>query len=228
MITPTDQTVVAEETVTWRCVVAANPSAQITWRKDGNTLNRSSGVQISQGGNELGLKAVDRQDAGEYTCRAENNIGQNTVSAALEVHGETCHGTFVVALCSHAISVTSVGAKIVSSVVGVDGLVDSFVSMPCMAHGYPSPLMEWRRDGVSVGARPPYKIFSNGTLRIENVKQADSGSYLCVASNVAGTDMKIIQLDVHCKYRQCCPPCTNAMVTVSVYSRRSRHRYVSS
>ena len=94
---PFNQTVIVPFTVKWRCVVAANPTASITWRKDGNRLGTRGNVVIvtSDDGSELVLTNVSRRDAGAYVCRARNNVGRSTVSATLEVHGElTCLAVF--------------------------------------------------------------------------------------------------------------------------------------
>ena len=81
----------------------------------------------------------------------------------------------------------------------VEGLVGSAALLPCVTHGHPSPQVNWQRQGVIIGAIPPYSILPNGTLRIDNLQQANNGSYRCVASNVVGTDSKTVQLNVHCK-----------------------------
>ena len=84
---PSVQTVVAQSRVAWRCVVTANPSATITWSKDGGRLDDVPNAMISHDGSELTLTNVSRLDAGEYSCTATNDIGINTVSAQLEIHG---------------------------------------------------------------------------------------------------------------------------------------------
>ena len=91
------------------------------------------------------------------------------------------------------------GVKIVSDVDVVEALLNSTALLPCGANGHPSPQIEWQRGGTSVGAVLPYNVLPNGTLRIDDLEQADSGLYRCVASNVVGNDSKTIQLDVHCK-----------------------------
>ena len=84
---PSDQTVISQSTVAWRCTVTANPPAAITWSKDGGRLDDAPNAMISRGGSELTLTNVSRLDVGEYSCTATNDIGINTVSAQLEVHG---------------------------------------------------------------------------------------------------------------------------------------------
>ena len=85
----------------------------------------------------------------------------------------------------------------------VEGLEDRWALLPCATQGYPSPRVDWQREGVpgvSVIDHPRYRLLSNGTLRIDKLNQSDSAVYHCLTSNVAGSDRKSIQFDVHCKY----------------------------
>lgn len=45
-----------------------------------------------------------------------------------------------------------------------------------------------------------YSILENGFLHIESAHVTDTGRYLCMATNVAGTDRRRIDLQVHGKY----------------------------
>ena len=91
------------------------------------------------------------------------------------------------------------GAKIVSDIDMVEGLIESAALLPCVAYGHPSPQVEWQREGMTIGTIPPYNVLPNGTLRIDNLQLANDGLYRCVASNVVGNDSKTVQLNVHCK-----------------------------
>lgn len=45
-----------------------------------------------------------------------------------------------------------------------------------------------------------YSILENGFLHIQSAHVTDSGRYLCMATNAAGTDRRRIDLQVHGKY----------------------------
>lgn len=45
-----------------------------------------------------------------------------------------------------------------------------------------------------------YSILENGFLHIQSAQVTDSGRYLCMATNAAGTDRRRIDLQVHGKY----------------------------
>ena len=83
---PRNQTVIFQSTVVWLCVVSANPSATITWTKDGEQLGGRTNIVISH--DELKLTNVSRGDAGKYTCTASNDIGVVAVTVELEIHGK--------------------------------------------------------------------------------------------------------------------------------------------
>lgn len=67
-----------------RCLVEANPGAHsVVWRKDGSELIRSAEIQqLSHGGGNgnggsiLRLDRARRGDAGNYSCVAENLVGE--------------------------------------------------------------------------------------------------------------------------------------------------------
>lgn len=45
-----------------------------------------------------------------------------------------------------------------------------------------------------------YSILENGFLHIQSAHVTDTGRYLCMATNAAGTDRRRIDLQVHGKY----------------------------
>ena len=62
----------------------------------------------------------------------------------------------------------------------------------CQAEGFPRPVVNWTRLVMPLPARKT-KI-NKGTLTIKNLSPADSGYYVCVASNVMGT--KKVRIDL--------------------------------
>ena len=88
VVFPSDKTVISKESVKWHCKAEANPAAVIRWMKNGIRVGNSPNIKLSDDANTIEFQSVERQDAGEYTCRAKNKIGKSTVSATLEVYGE--------------------------------------------------------------------------------------------------------------------------------------------
>nr|SVE74391.1 EOG090X0BNZ [Daphnia barbata] len=70
--------------------------------------------------------------------------------------------------------------------------------LPCVVYGYPTPNIEWRREGeegqwetlIADGHfkfEPNNEGIANGTLLIEEVKIEDRDNYMCLASNELGS-----------------------------------------
>lgn len=59
-------------------------------------------------------------------------------------------------------------------------------SLPCRAHGYPTPAMTWFKDGERLPSEERHVILTTGSLRILLVQPSDQGVYTCQAINVIG------------------------------------------
>lgn len=96
-------------------------------------------------------------------------------------------------------------------------LVGSDVRLECHVKGEPTPEVQWYKDGAPVDAEifgPRMRITFDGVkcvLNLKTVEDADTGRYMCEASNKAGrvstfarllvvADIKILEADL--KLRQ--------------------------
>lgn len=70
------------------CSANANPAARVTWFKDGARLRGNSRITISLDGTQLTVADVRPEDAGVYTCVAENYVNQVSTSGSLQVTGQ--------------------------------------------------------------------------------------------------------------------------------------------
>ncbi|XP_074154764.1 striated muscle preferentially expressed protein kinase isoform X8 [Sminthopsis crassicaudata] len=70
-----------------KCIITANPPAQVSWQKDGTTLQNSERVLIRAEGERhtLLLQEARLADAGHYTITATNDLGQATCNASVSV-----------------------------------------------------------------------------------------------------------------------------------------------
>ena len=74
---PSDQTVIENQELTFHCTATGNPTAKITWLKDGKTVAQ---------GETLSFKP-NRSHAGKYLCLAENGLDVTVnATADLDVH----------------------------------------------------------------------------------------------------------------------------------------------
>ena len=70
------------------CTVHSSPRAQVTWTRDGQTLeNNSPDLVFGQEANKhsLTLKQISADTFGKYTCEAKNEFGMDRSS--IEVSG---------------------------------------------------------------------------------------------------------------------------------------------
>lgn len=73
-----------------------SPEPQVSWRKNGQTLNLSGNkrVRIVDGGN-LAIQDVRQSDDGRYQCVVKNVVGTRESSTAfLKVHSKFCFSVF--------------------------------------------------------------------------------------------------------------------------------------
>ena len=66
-------------------------------------------------------------------------------------------------------------------------------SLICATDGYPKPNVTWIK--VDSGQR-----FDGNTLNFTNINRNDGGQYRCEAVNDCGSDSRLQQIEVFCKY----------------------------
>lgn len=89
----------------------------------------------------------------------------------------------------------------------VEGLTGRSIVLPCQVSGQPFPVIQWLRDGASLDNTPSskFRLLSNGSLQISELRRSDAAAYQCVVSNEGGEDSVTLSLDVHCKMSPCVP-----------------------
>jgi len=164
---PTEQFARLDNDYKIRCVVRANPPANIDWLKE--SLIISTGDQFVIESDGLLIKEVDKENSGTYTCRArvaetgeleERDIVldvQEPPSLALEP----------------------------SDVRGVE--MDK-AEFKCEAVGSPKPKYTWVDwEGIDATEREGWKLDeTTGTLTAFHLRREDAGVYTCIAENNAG------------------------------------------
>lgn len=69
----------------------------------------------------------------------------------------------------------------------INALIHTTVELTCKPTGEPKPTIRWLfNDSLNLKSSKRFRILSNGNLRITNVSKADSGYYICEASNRLG------------------------------------------
>ncbi|KAL9836562.1 pro-neuregulin-2, membrane-bound isoform 2-T2 [Geothlypis trichas] len=82
------------EKISLKCeATAGNPQPSYKWFKDGKELKKSKDIRIKYGNGKkisrLQFNKVKLEDAGEYSCEAENVLGKDTVKGSLNVRSVT-------------------------------------------------------------------------------------------------------------------------------------------
>ncbi|XP_064651326.1 cell adhesion molecule DSCAM-like isoform X2 [Lineus longissimus] len=181
--TPKDTTTKEGDPVTLTCAATALPKQpRIVWKtpQSGSlsSQNATDGITITASGNLL-ISSVMEVHAGKYKCFAKNEFGTVAAEAFLTV--------YVKPSLTHAPADQKVAEG-------------SSPMIPCNAKGYPNPVVTWSRysqtQETPVINGAVFRIHSNGSLTINNVKQRHSGTYKCLARNSAGTAQDMMTLAV--------------------------------
>ncbi|CAM4601319.1 unnamed protein product [Caretta caretta] len=82
------------EKISLKCeATAGNPQPAYKWYKDGKELKKSKDIRIKYGNGKkisrLQFNKVKLEDAGEYSCEAENVLGKDTAKGSLNVRSGT-------------------------------------------------------------------------------------------------------------------------------------------
>ncbi|KAM5295481.1 hemicentin-1 isoform 3-T3 [Glossophaga mutica] len=190
-----DFTVLQNRQVTLECKSDAVPPPVITWLKNGERLQATPRVRILSGGRYLQINNAELGDTANYTCVASNIAGKTTREFILTVN---------------------VPPNIKSGPQSLVIHLNKSTVLECLAEGVPTPRIAWRKDGaVLSGNHTRYSLLENGFLHIQSAHVTDTGRYLCMATNVAGTDRRRIDLQVHVPPSIALGP-ANITVTVNV------------
>uniref|UniRef100_A0A8C3PW12 Hemicentin 1 n=1 Tax=Chrysolophus pictus TaxID=9089 RepID=A0A8C3PW12_CHRPC len=186
-----DLTVLQNRQVILECKSDAVPPPTISWFKNGELVE----VLAITFGRYMQINNADLGDTANYTCVASNVAGKMTREFMLAVH---------------------VAPTIQSSPQTTVVHLNASAVLDCSAEGVPTPRITWRKDGaVFNGNNTRYSILEDGSLQIHSARVTDTGRYMCMATNAAGTARKQTDLQV------LVPPTiasgrTNITVTVNV------------
>ncbi|KAL4646393.1 neural cell adhesion molecule L1-like protein [Arapaima gigas] len=146
------------------CRVFSSPPSNITWAR-GDSVDSLSDEKFSvQKDGSLYIHAVQKEDAGEYTCFSINSEGNASISATLDIKDAT---------------------KIVEPPQNLRVARGSTAEFVCRA-SYDKSLtqsfeMLWEKDEEEISLNQYPRHFAKGNiLQISNTSRADQGTYKCV------------------------------------------------
>ncbi len=164
------------EPLTVQCSAECNPDCDYQWTHPDNTVT---------GGSILSIELIDRTQGGEFYCRAENTVGDETGTLTIDVQ--------------YPPDVTSVH-------VNPDTVVEGNAThIVCQAEGNPNiNTFTWRNVSHSSGDMDGdrYDNETQSTVRIVNIRCQKQSEIECVARNTIGQSPVPgeVTLDVKCKY----------------------------
>lgn len=121
----------------------------------------------------LHFNSVQFEDRGTYTCYARND--RDSINASIEVRIMPCFEV----LPDEQVELIE---------------MQSFL-LNCVATGFPKPTIKWNYDGKVVDSNDErFRLFSNGSLLLNEARQEDSGTYSCIIGNSAGLKRKESQI----------------------------------
>ncbi|KAG9509407.1 Hemicentin-1, partial [Fragariocoptes setiger] len=158
------------------------------WLKDGKQLasndEQHHSITSDAISSRIYIRSVKANDAGEYTCVARNQHGQDRISSRLVVNVEL---------------------KWVQQPMGMSVSLGQDAVIECSAQGEPKPLIQWSRlsnvDHSRVAAANG-KVQMNeprlgsNPLKLSSTRLEDAALYECVASNNIGELRQVVKVDV--------------------------------
>ena len=201
VIVPNSKAVDYNSTVLIACVAYGLPLPSISFTKDGQAVDNSSGLLtitnevVTEGGVEfvqsiLEICSTGVENTGVYNCTATNDQGTDSRSWTLEL-------TFI-----------PVAPEVV--IVPESQSVDygSTVLMTCVAYGTPEPTISFFKDGVSVDDTSEFVFiyttfvsegdlnFTQSILEVCSIGLDNVGEYSCTAANNVSSDSRTWSLSL--------------------------------
>ena len=153
------------------CTVTGTPVIETIWQKDGMALSPSPTCKISDVDNKhiLELSNLTVHDRGVYSCKASNKFGADTCQAELDIIDKP-----------HFIKELEPVQSAINKKIHLEGQVDEDRKVT----------ITWSKNGQRLPPGKDYKIYFEdkiASLEISLAKLKDSGTYVCTASNEAGS-----------------------------------------
>lgn len=142
-----------------KCHVTSFPPAVITWSRVRGELAHSRTVMEN---GQLSIIRAQKRDFGLYECKASNILGHDSALTNL--------------------GVLDLPRFTINPPAQLDVGKGENISVPCQGTGDPQPIITWVKDNseLPVGRS---QVSANGTLQMWNVKDEDSGIYICSATS---------------------------------------------
>ncbi|XP_073331781.1 B-cell receptor CD22-like [Pagrus major] len=149
--------IVEGSSVTLTCSSDANPAANYTWYKENYKLLQSPDGSYY-------FTSISSEDGGNYSCKAQNQYGQNSSSLFIDVQ--------------YAPKLPSVSVSPSAEI--VEG---SSVTLTCSSDANPAANYCWYKKNGDPDLQP---LSKEPQLVFSSIQSSDSGEYYCTAENELG------------------------------------------
>ena len=155
-----------------KCHVTSFPLAVITWSRVRGQLAYSRTI-VEDG--QLSIISAQKRDSGLYECKASNDLGDDSALTLL--------------------SVLELPRFTSNPPAQLNVRQEQNISVSCQAAGDPRPKIMWVRENsqLPVGRS---QVSPEGTLQIWNIKDEDSGIYICIAISAQLFKRSLMQLQL--------------------------------
>uniref|UniRef100_A0A4W5NWV5 Heparan sulfate proteoglycan 2 n=1 Tax=Hucho hucho TaxID=62062 RepID=A0A4W5NWV5_9TELE len=175
VLTPSIAEVQEGQSLDLNCFVPGNPPPAVTWRRESGRLSANHQVL----GTKLRILSAGPDDSGKYICLVEGGPGTPVRQASVSV----------------SVPVTPRASVPDPLMVVVEGQT---TTLRC----FPAPKITWSKLRAPLPWR--HKVVDN-TLILPSVGRADSGEYICNATNSMGTTEVTVMLDVESESQNLLP-----------------------
>ncbi|KZC06585.1 Muscle M-line assembly protein unc-89 [Dufourea novaeangliae] len=172
------------DSLQWEVIIVGNPKPDITWLKNGETLEKGDRFDFEEDKRnnkyKLIIKSIEVEDGGVYTLQVKNYLGEVTAQATLKPHTES--PTFSKTLTN------------------VDCKDRDDLELKIRVTGIPKPQVVWLKDDQVIREDSRHTITTHvdgivdSTYSIKTFSHSDVGTIKCQATNVAGSAQTNCQL----------------------------------
>uniref|UniRef100_A0A8C9CAI6 Ig-like domain-containing protein n=1 Tax=Phocoena sinus TaxID=42100 RepID=A0A8C9CAI6_PHOSS len=167
------------------CTADSVPLATLSWALQDRILSWShpSGSRTL----ELVLSRVKAEDAGRYTCRAENGLGSQSRSLELSVQYAPENVKVMVSQGNRTV------LENFRNGTSLPVLEGQSLRLLCVAHSNPPARLSWARGGQTLSPSQPS---DPGVLDLPQIQTEHEGEFTCRAQNPLGSQITSLSLSV--------------------------------
>ena len=169
------------------------PPPYIRWFKHKTLLEPSKHFEYKQFGNNATLTITNTRwfDTGKYHCKVVNALGEATISTDVLISDKDENG--------NALTDTKIDQTVpifIQRPHSINCKFNRVATFNCIVAGNPMPKIKWLFENEEIQENnsqnsKKYKISTSGDghlkLKVNDVRKADLGKYVCEASNVHGS-----------------------------------------